>query len=70
MAASELMVQPHVAHAHDDTGATDRHKAAAPNRLIEQIMENSRGPDRKPLHGTIDVAIRPADEATAGQISR
>jgi len=35
MAASELTVQPHVAQAHDDAGAIDRHAAAKAARLSE-----------------------------------
>jgi hypothetical protein len=42
MAASAFKVQPHDAHAHDVTGAIDRHTTANLRRLIEESTNFSR----------------------------
>ena len=42
MAASAFKVQPHEAHAHDVTGAIDRHTTAKLRRLIEDSTNFSR----------------------------
>ena len=42
MAASEFRVQPHDAHAHDVTGAIERHTTANFKRLIEEFTKISR----------------------------